>query len=65
MNIANIYAVNNSKILQTLLAGMVNLAVVIKLIINQSYKQFSKFLWDQTSKIAIFSLLKELCPDVI
>ena len=42
---------------------MVYLVVVIKLIVNQSYKvEFSIFLQDRFSKIAIFSLLQGWCP---
>ena len=37
---------------------MVHLVVVIKLIINQSYKQFSAFLWDWIIKLVIFSFFK-------
>ena len=33
---------------------MTNVVVVIKLIINQSDKQFSAFLWDRFGKCAVF-----------
>ena len=41
-----------------LLAVMVILVVVIKLIINQNYKQFSTFFWDWFGELARFSLLQ-------
>ena len=37
---------------------MVNSAVVIKLIINQGYKQFSAFLWDWFSETESFPFFK-------
>ena len=62
MNVANFYTVKTSKILQPLLAVMLNLAVVIKLVIDQN--QTVQCLFMRLSKIAVFSL-QGWCPKVI